>query len=113
MNIEILTKQDLQEFKVELLAEITKLLKLKVTNPHNKEWIKSYEVRKLLCISPGKLQTMRVNGTIAFTRIGGLIFYKHDDIIKMMEANKHQNPLSTRKEYLEKFDYGHNHKKGK
>ena len=62
----------------------------------NKEWLKSYEVRKLLSISPGKLQQMRVNGTIEFTQIGGLMFYKYDDIIKTMETNKHKNPLSTR-----------------
>ena len=93
MNIEILTKQDLQEFKTELLAEIAKLMKVKIATPNGKEWIKSYEVRKLLGISPGKLQNMRINGTIAYTQIGGLMFYKHEDIIKMMEANKKQKPL--------------------
>ncbi|WP_423212698.1 helix-turn-helix domain-containing protein [Myroides odoratimimus] len=51
-----------------------------------KQWIKSYEVRKLLGISPGTLQNMRLNGTIPFKKIGGLIFYRYEDIIKMMES---------------------------
>lgn len=45
-----------------------------------KEWLKSYKVRKLLSISPGTPQTLRKKGTIRFSKIGGLIFYKYADI---------------------------------
>lgn len=93
MQIEIITKEDLQIFKSELFQEIRKLVKSKTVNLEEKEWLKSYEVRKLLGVSPGTLQNMRVNGTVTFTKIGGLIFYRYEDIMKMMEANKHKNPL--------------------
>ena len=96
MAVDILTKDDLNGFKEELFEELKRLLKVKSTNPNQKEWLKSYEVRKLLSISPGKLQNMRVNGTIAYTRIGGLMFYKYEDIIKLMEDNKSQRPLIAR-----------------
>jgi len=96
MAIDILTKDDLNSFKTELFAELKSLLKIKSTNTQQKEWLKSYEVRKLLSISPGKLQNMRINGTIAYTRIGGLMFYKYDDIVKLMEENKSQRPLIAR-----------------
>lgn len=79
MAVELITKEDLNSFKTELLTEIRTLLKPKASNPAQKEWLKSYEVRKLLSISPGKLQNMRVNGTIVFTQIGDLMFYKCPD----------------------------------
>lgn len=50
-------------------------------------------MRKILGISNGTLQNMRINGTITFSRIGGLIFYKYEDIVKLMGENKFQNPL--------------------
>lgn len=102
MTVDILTKEDLQQLKTELLIEISKILKSKPNLLQGKEWLKSYEVRKMLGISPGKLQQMRVNGSLEYTQLGGLIYFKHEDIIMLMEKNKHKNPLSTRETYLEK-----------
>uniref|UniRef100_UPI00404892CE helix-turn-helix domain-containing protein n=1 Tax=Roseivirga sp. TaxID=1964215 RepID=UPI00404892CE len=55
--------------------------------------MKSYEVRKLLDISPGTLQNLRVNGTLPFTKIGGVIYYDYTDIQSMLQSNKFQNRL--------------------
>lgn len=93
MAVELITKEDLNNLKDDILNEIRQLIKPKQNNPAQKEWLKSYEVRKMLSISPGKLQNMRVNGTIAYTRIGGLMFYKYDDIVKLMEENRNQKPF--------------------
>lgn len=87
MSAQILTTDDLREFKVELIEEIGKLLRQNGIQPV-KKWMKSREVRKLLNISPGTLQTMRVNGTLTFSKIGGVIYYEYDDIQKMIETNK-------------------------
>lgn len=96
MAIDILTKEDLNKFKVELFEELRSILKSRGNASNQKEWLKSYEVRKILGISPGTLQNMRVNGTIAFTQIGGLMFYKYEDIIRLMEENKFKHPLVAR-----------------
>ena len=87
MPAQILTTDDLREFKVELIDEIEKLLRQNGIQPV-KKWLKSREVRKLLNISPGTLQTMRVNGTLTYSKIGGVIYYEYDDIQKMIEDNK-------------------------
>lgn len=87
MAATIITLEDLQNFKQELLTEIQKLLSQKQTGPTRK-WLKSNEVRKLLLVSPGTLQNLRVNGTLPFTKIGGIIFYDYDDIRKILEENK-------------------------
>jgi hypothetical protein len=84
---QILTTADLREFKVELIGEIQRLLNQNGIQPV-KKWMRSKEVRKLLNISPGTLQTLRVNGTITFSRIGGVIFYEYEEILKMVERNK-------------------------
>lgn len=84
---QLLTVSDLIEFKNELLFEMKQLLK-EATNKPAKQWLKSYEVRKLLGLSPGTLQTLRDKGTIPFTRIGGVIYYNADEIMKMMDRHK-------------------------
>lgn len=90
MAATIITPEDLQNFKQELLNGIQKLLSQKQTGPTRK-WLKSNDVRRLLLVSPGTLQNLRVNGTLPFTKIGGVIFYDYDDIQKMLEENK-RNP---------------------
>lgn len=87
MNLEdIATKQDLEELKKELLEEIRKLRYPGKKSPIVKEWLKSYEVIEMLSISPNTLATMRKNGTIRYSKIGGLMYYKHADIESLMDS---------------------------
>ena len=87
MPAQILTTDDLREFKIDMINEIKKLLYQNGVQPV-KKYLKSAEVRKLLEISPGTLQNMRVNGSLPFTKIGGIIFYDSEDIQKMLTTNK-------------------------
>lgn len=84
MNIDILTKEDLQEFKVELLEEIKKLIDIKSSK--NKSWLRTTEVKELLKISTGTLQNLRINGTLSYTRIGGTLYYKYKDIERLLDS---------------------------
>lgn len=65
MAIKIITKEDLNEFRKSLLEDSREILKSK--NEQSKKWLKSTEVRKLLNISSGTLQNLRVNGTLTYT----------------------------------------------
>ncbi len=86
MAIEIITKEDLQAFKIDLLKDIKEVLESS-GKLEQKKWLKSPEVRKLLGISPGTLQNLRVNGTLPFSKVGSLFYYPYDDIMKMLERN--------------------------
>jgi hypothetical protein len=86
---QLLTVDDLNDFKRQLFFEIKSLLKEYVGQP-NKKWLKSRDVRKLLNISPGTLQNLRVKGTLPYTRIGGVIYHDSEDIQKMLEPKKLQ-----------------------
>ena len=86
MSVQIITKDDLENFKQELLSHMQDLLK--TDSSMQKKWLKSHEVRKLLKISPGTLQNLRVNGHLPYTKIGGTMFYAYEDILAMLEENK-------------------------
>ncbi|WP_264559099.1 helix-turn-helix domain-containing protein [Flavobacterium sp. N2270] len=81
LNHQVVTKKDLLNFGNALLNEI-KNNSNQLEKPA--QWLKSVEVRKLLKISPGTLQNLRINGTLNYKRIGGLIYYKYDDIENML-----------------------------
>ncbi len=85
-TLQLLTKADLEGFKRDLMQEIKALICPQ--NVQAKQWLKSSEVRKLLNISPGTLQNMRINGTIAFTKVGSILYYKYTDIMKLMNDNQ-------------------------
>ena len=86
MALEVLTKEDLYEFRELLIKDFKQLLTIR--QEAKKEWLKSSEVRKLLNISPGTLLTLRVNKTLSYTRIGSIIYYATRDIEKVLERNK-------------------------
>ena len=85
MSAQIVTIEDFQSFKEEVIKEIKELLS---TQPKKRQYLKSEDVREMLNISHGTLQTMRINRTIPWTKIGGIIYYEYDAIIKVLEKNK-------------------------
>jgi hypothetical protein len=86
MSAQIVTLEDLQELKT-ALAEIKTLVKT-LKGDYTKKWLKSPEVRKLLGLSAGTLQNLRINGTLPYTKIGGVCYYDQEDIHKVMLKNK-------------------------
>ncbi len=90
MAATIITTEDLYEFKLELLDDIKKLMNDKPGHPP-KKWLKSNGVRELLGISPGTLQNLRINGTMPYTKIGGVIYYDYEEISKLLEQNRIHN----------------------
>lgn len=92
MSATIITTEDLLEFKLELLDDIKQLLNNQSGNI-TKKWMKSPEVRELLSISPGTLQNFRINGTLPYTKIGGVIYYDYQEILQVMEVNKIHNKI--------------------
>ena len=87
MALEVLTKEDLQQFKIELLESIENLLQGKKTE--EKLWLRTSEVRKLLNISSGTLQNLRINGTLSYSKIGGTLYYNYKDIQTLLMDYKH------------------------
>ena len=87
MPTSIITTDDLRDFKMELLDDIKNLLAKQATGKL-KKYLKSSEVMDLLQVSPGTLQNLRINGTLPYTKMGGIIFYDSDEIQLVMLSNR-------------------------
>ncbi|MBD1384607.1 helix-turn-helix domain-containing protein [Mucilaginibacter rigui] len=85
MAAEIITKEDLQEFGERLLSQMKALIS-GGSSEEPKKFLKSYQVKNLLKISANTLQTLRDNGTIPFTKIGGILYYNYEDIMKVLKG---------------------------
>ena len=83
MSVEILTKEDLQAFRIQLLNDIKELLFIKQSA--KMEWLRSSEIRKTLKISTGTLQNLRVTGKLKPAKIGGILFYRNSDLEKLLD----------------------------
>ena len=89
MEISIVTKEDLQEFKVELIETIEALLSNQPEkNEDNQVWLKSHHVQRMLGISAATLQNLRVNGTMPYSKVGGVIFYDKNEVLEVLNRNK-------------------------
>ena len=92
MPSSIITTDDLREFKMELIEEFKSILSQQQSQVTLKRYLKSSEVMDLLQISPGTLQNLRVNGTLPYTKIGGIIYYDAQEIQQIMNENRvHHN----------------------
>lgn len=83
---QLATVGDLENLKNVLIQEFKNLLK-ETTSANTKKWLKSSEVKKLLGISTGTLQNLRMNGSLSFSKVGGIIFYDYSEIAKLIERN--------------------------
>jgi hypothetical protein len=87
---DLLTKKDLEKFKEELF-ELLKPLNEAQTLQQQK-WLRSQDVRKMLKISAGTLQNMRIAGNITYNKVGKIIFYKAEDIERMLSGTEKKSP---------------------
>ncbi len=90
MPASIITLEDLDAFKAELLKEIEKLLTSYDRITIDK-WIKSNVVMDKLNISQGTLQNLRINGTLPFSKLGGIIYYDEEKINELLLKNNSKN----------------------
>ena len=89
---QLLTVQDLIEFKEQLIIDIEKLLK-NHDGESNNQWLKACEVRKMLRLSEGKLQYLRDKGVIPFKKLGGVTYYDKNEIQEMMRSGRFNEQL--------------------
>lgn len=87
MPTEIITKDDLREFKEELIQDLKSLL-FTAGKPDQKDWLRSSEVMKMLGIKATSLQTLRITRQLPYTKLGGTLYYERKDVEKALRANK-------------------------
>ena len=63
------------------------------------EWLDNQDVCQVLNISPRTLQTLRDNGTLAFSQINHKVYYKPEDVKKILTVveDRKKSQCMTRK----------------
>jgi Helix-turn-helix domain len=84
MGVEIITKDDLEVFRKQLLEDIRELFE---EQARPKKWLKTNEVLKLLKMSDVTLQHLRSNGTIPFKKLGGICYYDIGELEKVLTSS--------------------------
>ena len=87
MEMDLITRADLELFRAKLLSDIKKLL-VEAPMVDRKPWLKGREVRKLLGISPGSLQNLRITGQLKSSKIGSMHYYRYEDIELMLNGKR-------------------------
>jgi len=90
---EEITKEDLRQFGLQLVDNLRKVIQMAA--PENgqaePEWLKSRLVRKMLDISPGSLQNLRITGKIRFRKVLGSYYYNKSDLQELFNKANGQN----------------------
>ncbi len=85
MAVEIVTKEDLQLFRMQLLNDIKELI-TSVDGKEEKQWLKNNEVRQLLKVSANTVQRLRIAGKLKSSKIGGVHYYRYQDVQSLLES---------------------------
>ncbi len=86
MMYDIVTKDDLRQFGLLLINDIRKIVEKAESSEKDTidpEWLKSRVVRKLMDMSPGSLQNLRVTGKVRFKKVLGSYYYNKSDLRKL------------------------------
>lgn len=88
--MELATKQDLEDFKKEILQAINVLSKQDKQQNKSTKYLKSCEVKKEFLLSSTKLYELRRKGEIPFIKVGGIYLYNQQELINHFNSNKHE-----------------------
>lgn len=88
---ENITKEDLRQFGLLLIDKIQTVfedLNRSEKESFEAEWIRSKSVRKLLDISAGSVQNLRISHKVRFKKVFGSYYYNRKDLQKLFEDEK-------------------------
>ena len=88
MEILIIQKEAFEEMaaKFSRFAERVDALLAKQGGKSLNRWMDNQEVCQQLNISPRTLQTLRDNGTLAYSQINHKVFYKPEDVMRIVRS---------------------------
>ena len=87
MQIELLSKVDLDNWKDEILLEVKNLLSRQNTLPNaGFEWVTEHQAMQMLGVSKSTILSYRNKGLLFFAQEKGKIYYKVQDLNRFLEA---------------------------
>ena len=84
MSIEIVTIQDFNSFKEEVL----KALKQSNTqNTQHPKWVRGSKLQEMFEISASTLQTLKASGAITHSKLNGIVYFDSESVIANLNKN--------------------------
>ncbi|MEZ7497898.1 DNA-binding protein [Flavobacterium sp. Arc3] len=86
MMNDFVTKDDLRQFGLLLINDIRNIIEktdISGQDTIDPEWLKSRVARKLMDMSPGSLQNLRVTGKVRFKKVLGSYYYNKTDLMSL------------------------------
>lgn len=83
----ILLETDQLEQLAEGIKEVKSLLLKERNHPSHLDLLRTSEVKKILKLKDSSLATLRQNGTLPFSKVGGTIYYLKEDILELIRNN--------------------------
>ena len=84
--MEIVSKQDLEQFRIRMLSDIQQMLVGSLVPPTEEfDWLPSKAIRKMMDISPATLQNLRITGKIRHKKGMGSYYYNRSDLQKLFQ----------------------------
>ena len=87
MNVVIISKEKYEEMvgKLNRLSDRVNEILRKREGKRLSRWMDNQEVCRQLNISPRTLQTLRDNGTLAYSQINHKVFYRLEDVSRIVK----------------------------
>jgi hypothetical protein len=88
MSLEMISKEDLVEFRIQLLNDFKEIIRQERLAGHStghKNGYKTKHVKAMLQCCTNTLNNLRVKRKIRTKKIGGSIYYNPDDIRRILE----------------------------
>lgn len=81
------------EFRKQFAGTNNPLLNEQPSDTPLEDWLDNQDVMQALHISPRTLQTLRSNGILPYSRIGNKLYYRKQDILKILSDNYTMNKI--------------------
>ncbi len=88
---ESVTKEDLRQFRLLIIGDIRELLKERnqlSDGSEKEEWLRSKEIRRILSISAGTLQNLRIQEKVRYRKIMGSYYYNRLDLLELFKVEE-------------------------
>ena len=90
MAAQVVTTEDLQHFRIQLLNELKEfLLDLVKQKEHiSIEGYKTKQVKQILGCCTNTLQALRISGKLRCRKIGGTLYYMREDVQRLFDEGR-------------------------
>jgi len=87
-NTELLTREEFQASMESLLGKIETIANKPITD--NSKWLRTAEASEYLSISQSQLHSLKAEGIISCSKLGGTNYYDREELDQLLEENKNQ-----------------------